>query len=37
MAAGNTGRPRLALALLAATMLTPLDWVQAAPGDPIGG
>jgi hypothetical protein len=37
MAAGNTGRSRLALALLAAAMLTPLDSAQAAPGDPVGG
>ena len=36
MAAGNTGGSRLALALLAATMLTPLDRAEAAPGDPIG-
>ncbi len=36
MAAGNTGRSRLALALLAATMLTPLNSAQAAPGDPLG-
>ena len=36
MAARNTYRSRLALTLLAATMLTPLDWAAAAPGDPIG-